>query len=85
MELNKIEVSDAITFLNKIEDESITLMVCDPPYGIGIDDWDVFKSENEYFEFMYSWLEISLKKIKPNGSLYLFNNSYNSAIILNFL
>jgi site-specific DNA-methyltransferase (adenine-specific) len=85
IKLNTIEVSDAISYLNKIENETIDLMVCDPPYGIAIDDWDVFQSEEEYFNFIYSWLEISLLKLKPTGSIYLFNNSYNSAMILSFL
>jgi site-specific DNA-methyltransferase (adenine-specific) len=85
IKLNTIEVLDALSYLNKIEDETVDLMVCDPPYGIGIDNWDIFKSEDEYFNFIYSWLDISLSKLKPNGSFYLFNNSYNSAIILNYL
>ncbi len=85
VKINTIEVSDVISFLNKIDDNSVDLLLTDPPYGISIDDWDVFKNEVEYFNFMFEWLSIAIKKVKDNGSIYLFNNSYNSAHILIFL
>lgn len=85
VKLNSIEVSDVFDYLNSVDDKSVDLLLTDPPYGISIDDWDVFESEEKYFEFMYKWLELGINKVKDNGSIYLFNNSYNSAQITVFL
>ena len=85
VKLNVIENSDVIEYLMKVEDKSVDLLLTDPPYGISIDDWDVFENEEKYFEFMYSWLEIAITKVKDNGSIYLFNNSYNSAELTVYL
>jgi site-specific DNA-methyltransferase (adenine-specific) len=83
--LNKIIQSDVFEYLDLIEDGSTDLILTDPPYGIGIDDWDVFESEEKYFKFIYKFIDKSLPKLKTNGSLYLFNNAYNSAFILKYL
>lgn len=85
IEINSIEVSDVLDYLKKVNDKSVKLLLTDPPYGISIDEWDVFKDEESYFKFMYDWLSIAIDKVTDDGSIYLFNNSYNSAHILNFL
>lgn len=76
---------DVFKFLNALDDKSIDLAVVDPPYNMKKGDWDTFSTDEEYFNFTFKWLEILLTKMKPNGSFYLFNNSFNSAIILNYL
>ena len=69
-------------FLKKLPTKSIDLCIADPPYNQAIDEWDVFENEDEYFKFMKRWLNLLLKRMKDNGSIYLFNNQYNSAKIL---
>lgn len=80
---------DILEGLKKIEDESINLLVIDPPYNIGkeyedgiIDKWE---SQEEYLEWLYKWLEIAIKKLKNNGSLYIFNSTENMPYIDIFL
>lgn len=85
VELNTIEVSDVFNYLKKVDNKSVKLLLSDPPYGMSIDEWDVFENEESYFKFMYDWLSIAIDKVTDDGSIYLFNNSYNSAHILNFL
>ena len=82
---NEIYEMDVFDFLNNIENQSVDLAVVDPPYNMKKGDWDTFKTENDYFDFTYKWLDLLLEKMKPNGSFYLFNNPFNSAIILNYL
>lgn len=59
---------------SKIPDNSIDLIFADPPYNIGKDfngfkdKWEV---ENDYLEWSYTWLNLCVKKLKHNGSLYL--------------
>lgn len=84
-EINKIYQLDVIEFLERLENKSVDLAIVDPPYNMNKGGWDSFKTEKEYFDFTFNWLEKLLPKIKENGTIYLFNNPYNSAIILNFL
>ncbi len=83
--INNIVHSDVFEYLKMVDNNSVDLLLTDPPYGIGVDEWDIFESEEKYFEFIYEFINSSLPKLKENGSLYLFNNAYNSAHILQFL
>lgn len=48
--MNKILLGDAIDYLKKLPSESIDMVVSDIPYGINLDEWDVFhKNTNSAF------------------------------------
>lgn len=85
MEYNKIFLQDVFDYLETIQDNTVDLAVIDPPYNQKIDDWDTFETQEEYFAFCYQWLDKVVNKIKQQGSLYLFNNAYNSAFLLTYL
>jgi len=85
MILNKIYLCDVFEFLPKLDDNSIDLAIIDPPYNLGIANWDIFKTEKAYEQFMEKWLDLMLPKLKSSASFYIFNNAYNSAITLNYL
>ena len=64
--------------LNKIPDESIDLIFADPPYNIGKqfgDFKDLWKSDKDYAQWCYEWLELCIKKLKPNGSFYVMTST----------
>jgi len=71
---SKIILGDAIEVLATLPDESIDLIFADPPYNIGKnfngikDKWE---SEEEYLKWCYQWLDLCVKKIKPEGSFYV--------------
>ena len=71
---HKVIYGDALEELKKIPDESVDLIFADPPYNIGknfdgfIEKW---KTEEEYLDWCYKWLELCIKKLKPNGSFYV--------------
>lgn len=71
--------------LNEIEDESIDLLFIDPPYNLGkkyADDIDDFwRSEEEYINWLFSWLDIAIKKLNRYGSLYIMNSVQNMPYI----
>ncbi len=76
---HKIYQGDAIDVLqNKIENNSIDLIFVDPPYNIGknfngrIDKW---KSDEDYLNWCYQWMDLLLKKLKKNGSLYIMTST----------
>jgi adenine-specific DNA-methyltransferase len=72
---HKLILGDVLEVLgSEIADSSIDLIFADPPYNIGKifnnfkDKWE---SESDYLEWSYSWLNLCINKLKPNGSLYL--------------
>ncbi len=82
---NKIFLMDVVEFLNTIKDKSVDLIIADPPYNIGIDEWDKFDSQDQYWMFMKKWISLCIQKMKIGASIYIFNNQFNSAITLNLL
>lgn len=73
-EKHKIIFGDALEALNAIPDNSVDLIFADPPYNIGknfngkIEKW---KTEEEYLDWCYLWLDLCIKKLKYNGSFYV--------------
>ena len=57
-----------------IPDSSVSLVFADPPYNIGktfanfVDKW---ASDEEYARWCHHWLDLCIRKLTPNGSLYV--------------
>ena len=85
LDINQIYHMDCLDFLNQIDDSHTDLAVIDPPYNMGKADWDSFKTEDNFFDFTYAWIDALLPKLKANASLYIFNTPYNAAFILRYL
>lgn len=64
--------------LNCIPDLSVDLIFADPPYNIGkrfskfVDRWE---SERSYAEWCHKWIDLCIKKLKPNGTLYVMSST----------
>ncbi|MHA2032330.1 MAG: DNA-methyltransferase [Candidatus Hodarchaeales archaeon] len=65
--INKLIHGDCLDVMKGIPDESINLIVTDPPYGVGKDKWD-----NKYLS--KDILQELVRVLKSNGSLYLFGS-----------
>ena len=87
--------SDCITDNNLI-DKSIDLMICDPPFGIGENDFDKYykrsnrtvttkyeQAPDNYEEWTYNWLSIAKNKLKDNGTIYVISGWSNLREVLN--
>lgn len=71
--LNKIHHCSYQELLKRIPDNSIDVLLTDPPYNIAIDGgekWDVGFDFDE-------WLSLTLPKIKEDGMLLIFNTKEN--------
>ncbi|MDD1609019.1 MAG: hypothetical protein LUQ18_11125, partial [Methylococcaceae bacterium] len=69
---------DCFDCLLDIADESVDLIFVDPPYNIGKkfgDFMDIWSSDTDYATWCYQWLELCIKKLKPNGSLYVMTST----------
>ena len=75
--INQIYHMDCLDFLAKVDDNSIDLLIADPPYNMDKAEWDSFDSHESFLNFSYQWLEKAIAKLKDNGSLYVFNTPFN--------
>ena len=57
MQKNKIHNGDALKLLRKIEDNSIDLIVADPPYGIEMDFGGTEKWGLKKHELWMEWMK----------------------------
>lgn len=60
----------------KIEDESVDLIIADPPYYKAIDeDWDKqWTTEEEYLMWTKQWFQECVRVLKNTGSFYCYGN-----------
>jgi DNA modification methylase len=74
LELNRIYQRDCIEGMKMIPDDSVNLIVIDPPYNIGKDKrWDKY-DKDEYLAFMSEVFAECERVLKSNGSFYWFHN-----------
>lgn len=70
---------DAIEALrSEIPDGSVDLLFADPPYNIGKNFnglKDKWPSPESYLEWCYTWLDLCVQKLKPNGSFYVMTST----------
>ena len=65
---------DALELLKTLKDNSVDLIVADPPYNLGKDygnDSDS-KDFDDYLNFSRAWLSEAHRALKPTGSIYVF-------------
>jgi site-specific DNA-methyltransferase (adenine-specific) len=78
-ENNKIILGDIVEILEtQIYDASVDLIFADPPYNIGKNfngHKDKWKDDESYLEWCYRWLDLCVKKLKPNGSFYVMTST----------
>lgn len=78
---------DFIEGVHRLKDESLDLVIADPPYGLGKDygnDSDKIYGD-DLIEWTCKWLELVIPKIKESGSLYIFATWQYSPEIFSFL
>ncbi len=62
-----IKHQSAVDFLTSIADQSVDLLLTDPPYSTDVEDIAAFVS---------TWLHLALSKIKPTGRAYICAGAY---------
>lgn len=70
----KLLCGDAVELFKGIEDDSIDVVVADPPYNLGKNygnNHDL-KGFDEYLEFTKLWLSEAKRVLKPSGTIYVF-------------
>jgi site-specific DNA-methyltransferase (adenine-specific) len=80
-----IENKDCIEYLKSIDDNSVDLVLTDPPYFIGFDGgkgWDSqWNSENEYLSWCSLWTQECVRVLKPNRMLIIWGTLKTDSFI----
>lgn len=67
--IHSIVTSDCLELLGRLPDESVQLIVCDPPYNIQLAHWD---SHQDYLAWASGWLREAERVLAPTGNLVIF-------------
>lgn len=74
--MTMLQNSDCLEYVKTLKDESVDLVLTDPPYFIGYDGgkgWDSqWKSEEEYLSWCKEWSEHCARVLKPNRMMIVF-------------
>jgi len=63
---------------NEVFDNSIDLIFVDPPYNIGKNfngHKDKWATDEDYLNWCYKWIDLCIKKLKSNGSMYIMTST----------
>ena len=74
MELNKNYHADCIEVMKTLPDESVDLVIADPPYWKVVGEkWDyVWRTEEEYISWTLQWMSEASRLLRLGGSFYCF-------------
>lgn len=75
IELNKIYNEDCLITMKRLPNESVNLIIADPPYNIGVDKWDRI---DNYLEWSKEWLTEAFRVLKKDGSIYIWGTTKNN-------
>jgi len=91
--INKIILGDCIEVMKQIPDESIDLIFADPPYNLQLtndlwrpnetkvngvnEEWDKFKSFEDYDDFTFKWLNECHRILKRDGTIWTIGTYHN--------
>jgi site-specific DNA-methyltransferase (adenine-specific) len=60
---------DCLELLSKLPDESVQLIICDPPYNILLADWD---EHSDYVAWASLWLKEAERVLSKSGNIAIF-------------
>lgn len=63
---------DCLETLKKIPDESIQLILIDPPYNLDLAEWDTY---DNYMEWASIWLDEAYRVLTQSGNLVIFGGT----------
>ena len=73
--INKVYHGDCLDLIQGVDDESVQLIIADPPYNLGKDfgnNSDMWHSVDEWMEWSGRWLSECKRVLSPRGSLFVY-------------
>ena len=65
-------IDDCLNVLKMLPDDSVQLILIDPPYNLDISVWDSFSN---YIEWASQWLDEAYRVLSPNGNCVIFGGT----------
>ena len=84
IELNKIYNENCLETMRRINDNSIDLIIADPPYNKGVADWDKF-SLDDYLQFIKQFTLETKRILSNKGNLFIYNQQPMASYIFQVL
>lgn len=83
MEHNQIHHQDCVEGLKSMSNESVDVILADPPYNIGKDFGNDSDKQDfqQYLGWCDKWIQECVRVLKPQGTLYIFGYSEMLAYI----
>lgn len=75
LEKNKIYIGNCIELLKSLEDESVDLIIADPPYNLKKDfgnDSDKWADKKDWVEWSKKWIKECHRVLKPTGAIFIY-------------
>lgn len=73
--INNIYLKDCVTFMQGMDDETVDLIIADPPYnlkknfGNNSDHWE---NVENWLEWSKQWIDEAVRILKPTGSIFIY-------------
>lgn len=64
--------NDCLQLLKSLPDNSIDLILIDPPYNLDLADWDTYSN---YIEWAAKWLDEAYRVLSKNGNMIIFGGT----------
>jgi site-specific DNA-methyltransferase (adenine-specific) len=82
-EPNTIYNEDCIQGLKRFANETVDIIICDPPYNIGKDFGNKSDKQDfiKYLDWCDEWIAECMRILKPNGTFYIYGFSETLAFI----
>jgi len=78
-----LQVADCIEYLRSLDDNSVDLVVVDPPYSHIIkDEWDnQWETEQQYLTWCREWTEECFRVLKPGSCFYVWGTTKTDTLL----
>lgn len=72
--INKVLVEDCIEGMQKISDNSVDLIIADPPYNLNKDFgiWKETEKKDVWLSWSHKWIDECNRVLKPGGSVFIY-------------
>lgn len=74
-DLNKVYLEDCISFMSELQEESVDLIIADPPYnlkknfGNNSDQWEDIE---RWHDWNKQWIDQCIRILRPTGSIFIY-------------
>ena len=72
--LNQLHNKDCVVYMQTLPDESVDLIIADPPYFKVVNEqWDyIWKNESDYLEWCSHWFKECYRILRLGGTIYIY-------------